>query len=253
MGIFFSEYKRLSEGSQHHLYLKDKEALKIYFGSHMEDRREKHPDEYVRRLLERTCYGLEKLPCLVFDNTDQFAPGIQDMVYQLAHSFESAGVVFNIVPITDRTVWRLSKDGALQSYSSRSFYLPVPDAKEIISKRVNFLKAKVQAPADAAQSYFSRLGFQVHVNDLAILAEAVGKVFLENDYVSGLLGKLGNFNIRVMLRLAERIFLSPEIKIDEIIRSKIGGPSVTADRNRTHRALLKGEYDRFSEAENEFV
>jgi hypothetical protein len=106
---------------------------------------------------------------------------------------------------------------------------------------------------DAAKSYFSRLGFQVQVNDLAMLAEAVGKVFLESDYVSGLLGRLGNFNIRVMLRLAERIFLSPEIKIDEIIKSKFGGPSVTADRNRTHRALLKGEYDRFSESENEFV
>ncbi|KYK50025.1 hypothetical protein A1D31_22190 [Bradyrhizobium liaoningense] len=86
-----------------------------------------------------------------------------------------------------------------------------------------------------------------------MLAEAVGKVFLENDYVSGLLGRLGNFNIRIMLRLAERIFLSPEIKIDEIIKSKFGGPSITADRRRTHRALLKGEYDRFSEAENEFV
>jgi hypothetical protein len=190
---------------------------------------------------------------LVFDNTDQFAPGIQDMVYQLAHSLESAGVVFNIVPITDRTVWRLSKDGALQSYSSRSFYLPVPEAKEIIFRRVQFLKSKVSAPADAAKTYFSRRGFQVQINDLAMLAEAVEKVFLENDYVSGLLGRLGNFNIRVMLRLAERIFLSPEIKIDEIIRSKFGGPSITADRNRTHRALLKGEYDRFSEAENEFV
>lgn len=115
MGVFFSEYKRLSEGSQRHLYLKDKEAFKIFFGNHMEERRERHPDEYVRRLLERACYGLEKLPCLIFDNTDQFAPGIQDMVYQLAHSYESAGVVFNVVPITDRTVWRLSKDGALQS------------------------------------------------------------------------------------------------------------------------------------------
>jgi hypothetical protein len=253
MGIFFNEYKRLSEGSQRHLYAKDKEAFKIFFGNHMEERREKHPDEYVRRLLERACFGLEKLPCLIFDNTDQFAPGIQDMVYQLAHSYESAGVVFNVVPITDRTVWRLSKDGALQSYSSRSFYLPVPEAKEIIAKRVEFLKAKVNAPVDAAKSYFSRLGFQVHVNDLAMLAEAVGKVFLESDYVSGLLGRLGNFNIRVMLRLAERIFLSPEIKIDEIIKSKFGGPSITADRHRTHRALLKGEYDRFSETENEFV
>ena len=253
MGIFFNEYKRLAEGSQRHLYMRSKDEFKIFFGNHMEERRERHPDEYVRLLLARACYGLEKLPCLIFDNTDQFAPGIQDMVYQLAHSYESAGVVFNIVPITDRTVWRLSKDGALQSYSSRSFYLPVPEAKEIISKRVEFLKAKVNAPADAAKSYFSRLGFQVQINDLAMLAEAVGKVFLESDYVSGLLGRLGNFNIRVMLRLAERIFLSPEIKIDEIIKSKFGGPSVTADQDRTHRALLKGEYDRFNEQENEFV
>jgi len=76
--------------------------------------------------------------------------------------------VFNIVPISDRTVWRLSKDGALQSYSSRSFYLPVPEAKEIISKRVEFLKTKVNAPPEAAKSYFSRLGFQVQVNDLAM-------------------------------------------------------------------------------------
>jgi hypothetical protein len=64
---------------------------------------------------------------------------------------------------------------------------------------------------------------------------------------------LGNFNIRVMLRLAERIFLSPEIKIDEIIKAKFGGESITSDKNRTHRALLRGEYDRFSETENEFV
>ncbi|KYK50024.1 hypothetical protein A1D31_22185 [Bradyrhizobium liaoningense] len=133
MGIFFSEYKRLSEGSQRPLYLKDKEAFKIFFGSHMEDRREKNPDDYVRRLLERACFGLGKLPCLIFDNTDQFAPGVQDLVYQLAHSYESAGVVFNVVPITDRTVWRLSKDGALQSYSSRSFYLPVPEQKSFSS------------------------------------------------------------------------------------------------------------------------
>jgi hypothetical protein len=253
MGIFFKEYKRLSEGPLRHLYQKDKEEFKIQFGRHMEERREKDPADYVRHMLERASFGLQRLPCLIFDNTDQFAPGIQDMVYQLAHSLESAGVVFNTVPITDRTVWRLSKDGALQSYSSRSFYLPVPEAKEIISRRVKFLKGKVNAPAEAAKTYFSRRGFQVHVNDLAMLAEAVEKVFLENDYVSGLLGRLGNFNIRVMLRLAERIFLSPEIKIDEIIKSKFGGPSVTADRNRTHRALFKGEYDRFSETENEFV
>jgi hypothetical protein len=104
----------------------------------------------------------------------------------MAHSYESAAPVFNVVPITDRTVWRLSKAGALQSYSARSFYLPVPDAKEIISRRVEFLKLKVQAEPTAAKSYFSKRGFQVEVNDLAILADAVGKVFVDSDYVSGL-------------------------------------------------------------------
>src|SRR2546429_9741479 len=59
-----------------------------------------------------------------------------------------------IVPITDRTVWRLSKDVALQSYSSRSFYLPVPEAKEIIFRRGWFLKTKGKAPATTTKREF---------------------------------------------------------------------------------------------------
>lgn len=253
LGIFFSEYQRWSVGSRKHLYETNKTEFKDQFGRHIEDRREKHADEYVRLLLDWAARGHQKLPCLIFDNTDQFPAEIQDMVYQMAHSYESAAPVFNIVPITDRTVWRLSKAGALQSYSARSFYLPVPDAKEIISRRVDFLKMKVQAEPKAAKSYFSKRGFQVEVNDLAILADAVGKVFVENDYVSGFIGRLGNFDIRRMLRIAERIFLSPELKIDDVIKSKFGGETVTADRFRTERALVKGEYDRFSERENEFI
>lgn len=253
MGIFFYEYKRWMLGSRKHLYESDKIAFKDQFGQHMEDRRENRPDEYVRLLLDWASRGHSKLPCLVFDNTDQFPAEIQDAVYQMAHSFESAAPVFNVVPITDRTVWRLSKAGALQSYSAHSFYLPVPEAKEIIQRRVNFLKSKVKAEPKAAESYFSKLGFQVKVNDLAILAEAVGKVFIDNDYVSGFIGRLGNFDIRRMLKIAERVFLSPELKIDDIIRSKFGGEDVTADHFRTQRALIRGEYDRFSETENEFI
>ena len=252
-GIFFSEYQRWSQGSRKYLYENDKLRFKDEFGQHIERRRENEPEEYVRLLLDWASRGHQRLPCLVFDNTDQFSAKIQDNVYQMAHSYESAASVFNVVPITDRTVWRLSKAGALQSYSARSFYLPVPDAKEIISRRVDFLKSKVQAEPVAAKSYFSKRGFQVEVNDLAILADAVGKVFVENDYVSGFIGRLGNFDIRRMLKIAERIFLSPELKIDEIIKSKFGGADVSTDRNRTHRALIRGEYDRFNEEENEYI
>ncbi|TPI77691.1 AAA family ATPase [Mesorhizobium sp. B2-8-9] len=252
-GIFFSEYQRWSQGTRKNLYETNKKQFKDEFGKHIEARREAYPDEYVRLLLAWSAKSHQQLPCLVFDNTDQFSPEIQDAVYQLAHSLESAASVFNVVPITDRTVWRLSKAGALQSYSAHSFYLPVPDAKEIISRRVNFLQAKVEAEPGAAKSYFSRLGFRVEINDLAILADAVRRVFVDNDYVSGFIGRLGNFDIRRMLRIAERIFLSPELAIDEIIKSRFGGEDVTTDKNKTHRALIRGEYDRFNEIENEFI
>lgn len=252
-GIFFKEYQRWSAGSRKPLYETNKDQFKILFGEHMENRRETQPDEYVRLLLDWASRAQGRLPCVVFDNTDQFPVEVQDAVYQLAHSLESAAPVFNIVPITDRTIWRLSKAGALQSYAAKSFYLPVPEAKEIISRRVKFLQSKLGAEPSSARNYFSRKGFQVEVNDLAMLAEAVEKVFVENDYISGLIGRLGNFDIRRMLKLAERVFLSPDIKIDDIIKSKFGGPPVGADKHRTHRALIKGEYDRFSEVENEFV
>jgi hypothetical protein len=253
MGIFFSEYQRWSVGSRKYLYDTDKIAFKDQFGRHIEERRENQPDEYVRLLLDWASRGHQKLPCLIFDNTDQFPAEIQDMVYQAAHSFESAAPVFNVVPITDRTVWRLSKAGALQSYSANNFYLPTAEAKEIISRRVEFLKSKVRAEPGAPQSYFSKLGFRVEINDLAILADAVGKVFVDNDYVTGFIGRLDNFDIRRMLKIVERIFVSPELRIDDIIKSHFGGEAVTANEYRAQRALIRGEYDRFSENENEFI
>ncbi len=252
-GIFFNDYQRLSNGPLKHLYETDKNAFKIEFGRLIETRRESQPDEYVRLLLNRAAKGHGLLPCLIFDNTDQFPLEIQDKVYQLAHSLESAAPVFNIVPITDRSVWRLSKAGALQSYTSRSFYLPVPDAKQIISRRVSFIKKKLGGEKPSSEAYFSRRGFRVQINDIRVMADTVEKVFVDNDYVTGLIGRLGNFDIRRMLKLAERIFVSPELKVDDIIRSSFGGPGVTADRLRTHRALIKGEYDRLSEIENDFV
>jgi hypothetical protein len=48
-------------------------------------------------------------------------------------------------------------------------------------------------------------------------------------------------------------FYLPISKSDDIIKSKFAGDSVTGDLFRTQRALIKGEYDRFSEGENEFI
>jgi hypothetical protein len=147
----------------------------------------------------------------------------------------------------------MAKAGALQSYPAKTFYLPVPEAKHILAKRVSFVKLKLKAEPAAAREYFSRKGFTVGIKSLEMFANAIERVFVETEYVSGLIGRLANFDIRRMLELAQRVFLSPEIEIDEVVKSSFGGPPVTSDLKRTHRALIKGEYDRFSEEENSFM
>lgn len=252
-GVFWEEYVRWRDVSHSHLYEADKVAFKIEFEKHVDKLRSAEPDEYVRHLLRRSSVANRQLPCVVYDNTDQFGADVQDQVYQLAHSLGVATPILNIVPITDRTVWRLGKSGALQSYAARSFYLPVPEAKQIIARRVTFVKSKLERESTSSGTYFSAKGFQVGLKDLKMITNSIESVLVQQDYVSGLIGRLGNFDIRRMLRIAERIFLSPEIRIDEIVRSHFSGRPITADGYRTYRALIKGAYDRFSDDENEFV
>ncbi len=252
-GIFWSEYQRWQNGTHKHLYERDRDQFRIEFGRHIEELRQKDPDTYVRLLIKRCLTSNKRLPCIIFDNTDQFSDEEQDRVYQLAHALGVDDPIFSVVPITDRTIWRLGKDGALQSYSANVFYLPVPEAKEIISKRVGYVKLKLQDEPNAAREYFSAKGFSVSVNDLGIIADAIERVLVQQDYVSGLIGRLGNFDIRRMLQIARRIFVSPEIRIDDIVSAHFKGRPITLDKYRTYRALLKGEYDRFAERHNDFV
>lgn len=173
-GVFWTEYKRQKEGALRPLYEADENAFRIEFGKHMERERETHPEAYIQSFLERCVYAEKKLPCIIFDNADQFPPAIQDTIFQLAHSINSnAPAVLNIVPITDRTVWRLSKAGALQSYPSKSFYLPVPEAKAILTKRIAYVKNKLSADDDGARSYFSKQGFKVTLPNISKIADAV--------------------------------------------------------------------------------
>ncbi len=252
-GVFWSEYNRQKEGPLQPLYNRDPDAFRIQFGAFLERMREAEPEKYLRAFLERAVHGEKRLPCIVFDNADQFSPKVQDAIFQLANSFAVSSAVLNIVPITDRTVWRLSKAGALQSYSAKSFYLPVPEAKQILQRRIEYVKGKLNNDPDLAKKYFSSRGFRITLDNIDRFAQAVERIFVENDFVSGLIGRLANFDIRRMLLIAQRIFLSPEIRIDEVLKGAFGFRSGPSELLRIHRAIIKGEYDRYSSAENEYV
>jgi len=119
------------------LYEADKTAFKIKFGEFLDTQIQTDTYHYVVRLLEDAVRNRLLLPCIIFDNADHFSEKFQQEVFQLSQALRAAmKFTFVVVPITDRSIWRLSKDGPFQTYRAKYFYLPVPSTKEVLEKRL---------------------------------------------------------------------------------------------------------------------
>jgi hypothetical protein len=141
--MFFSEYKRWSEGSMKHLYEKDKQEFQIRFGEYIEKIRAEDPLKYIGGLLRNIVRARRQLPCLIFDNADHFSIGFQEKVFQFARSIFEHELCVVIMPVTDKTSWHLSKQGALQSFENESLLLPTPSPHQIVEKRIEFVLQKL--------------------------------------------------------------------------------------------------------------
>ena len=253
MGMFFKTYQRWSEATYRDLYVTNKTEFKIKFGEYVERRRAEAPDDYVLGLLRHTVAGRTKLPCVVFDNTDQHTMRIQEAVFQYAVSLRNSALCFGIVPITDRSIWRLSKSGSFQSYSSRTFFLPSPPTKEIFSKRVKFIERKLAEDSAASGTYFSSKGIRISIPDLNGFVKVLEEAFLGDERLSSLIGRLANFDIRRMMLLGQRTICSPSFRVEDLIKAYVAKRNQAFDSRRAARALILGEYDRHVDQFSEFV
>jgi hypothetical protein len=253
MGMFFRTYQRWSEATYRDLYATDKTAFKIKFGEYVEKRRTEAPDDYALGLLGHTAASRLRLPCVVFDNTDQHSSAVQEAVFQYAVSLRNASVCFLLVPITDRSIWRLSKSGSFQSYTSRTFFLPSPPAREILQKRVKFIERKLEEDAAASGTYFSSKGIRVSITNLNAFVQVLEEAFVRESALSGLIARLANFDIRRMMLLAQRTICSPSFRVEDLIKIYVAKQNQGFDPRRAMRALILGDYDRHVDQSSEFV
>jgi hypothetical protein len=253
-GIFYSEYCRWKEGPHKILYESDKAAFKIKFGEYLEELRTKNVHSYVERLLKDIVDNRKKMPCLVFDNTDHFSAKFQEAVFQYAQSLFRTVFSFVICPITDRTIWGLSKHGPLQSYDSTAFYLPVPAMKSILEKRINFIRNKLQDSVHGTHGqYFVGRGIRIKVQDIEAFASCVEEIFVTNEGVSRIIGSLANFDIRRSLQLSQRIVTSPHVKIDDLVKLYLTDGNLPIRQRAIHLGILCGDANHFSQESSHYV
>lgn len=253
-GIFYSEYCRQKVGPFKALYDTNKVAFKIKFGEYLEELRSNQIHIYIERLLKDIVDNRQKMPCLVFDNTDHFSERFQEAVFQYAQSLFRGVFSFVICPITDRTIWELSKHGPLQSYDTTSFYLPVPPIKSVLEKRIHFIRKKLTEGDQMARGeYFVGKGIRLSIQNIEAFAACVENIFVTTEGLTRIIGSLANFDIRRCFQLTQNIVTSPHVKIDDLVRLYLTDGKIEIKLRSVYMAILCGESNHFSQDSSNFV
>lgn len=253
-GLYFDEYLRWQRGPYKFLYEDKKSEFKQKFGEYIEKLRYERREEYIKRLLKSIVGLRKKVPCLTFDNTDHFSIEFQEKVFQYARSIYETTLSLIIIPITDKTSWQLSKQGALQSFESESFYLPTPTPKVVISKRIDFLEEKLKSEKhERGRGYFFQKGIHLSLDDLQAFVFCLQQIFLDTGYVSKWIGNLANNDIRRCLQIVCDIIGSPYLKVDQLVKAYIANSAIHIPEHDIKRAIIRKGYNYYPTGQNEFV
>ncbi len=252
--MFFSEYQRWSKGSLKHLYEKNKQEFQIQFGQHIEKIRAEDPTEYIRGLLRNIVRARRRLPCLIFDNADHFSIDFQERVFQFARSIYEQELCVVIMPITDKTSWQLSRQGALQSFENEALLLPTPSPRQVVEKRIEFVRKKMKTvDSKEKDSYFFGKGIRIEFSDLEKFISALQEIFLNSDKTASWIGSLTNHDVRSVLELSRDLINSPHLGFDEALKAYMVGTTFNIPEHKVRHALIKGRYDIFLSASRKYL
>jgi DNA-binding transcriptional ArsR family regulator len=248
------EYDRWRHGERKYLYTRSKAEFKERFGEWIASVIQDNPAGYVEKLLHGAVAQRRQMPCVVFDNADHFPLPFQEAVFQYAQGVFRNAFTFVICPITDKTIWQLSKAGPFQSYDTTAFYLPVPSTKDVLGKRVAYLKKKVRAEKSGESGHYALArGQRLTIQNVEGFAAAVEDIFIDEEYVGRIIGWLANHDIRRSLKIAHRVISSPMMGVESLVRAYVVGHGARPQRRDIKKALLVGDYTHFKASQSEYI
>ncbi|WPN64507.1 AAA family ATPase [Pseudomonas sp. P9_32] len=254
-GAFWNRYQRMRVGELAPLYNRDRDTFRQKFGEELRHLRNAQPREYLLALLKNALAGRKRLPVLIIDNVDHLPRTIQDSVFQYAIGISSSVASFLVCPVTDTTVWSLTKAGPLQSLHSRAFFLPVPSLREVFSKRLEILRATPALAGTAGKKISGMVGqgWKLEIPDLESFCTTVEAIFVSSSDVTALIGKLCNYDVRRSLELAGSLLSSPWIGLEQLLRLYVARGETNLRRTSLLNALILQKGSIFDEDKHSFL
>lgn len=254
LSLYHGEYKRRAEGVDAELYRRNKQEFKEKFGQFLDSKVESDREGYLKRILSDIVNNRKLLPVLLIDNTDEFSNNYKQIFFQFSQALRRhTHHCLVIFPVTDKSAWSFSKTDIYGIYKSRSFFLPTPSPREVLRKRIEFLKQKLEGGGEGRRKkgdYFIGRGIKISIENLGGFAQVLENVFVDHDYTSRTIGELTNYNIRRTLLLSQRVITSSVIKIEDLIKSYINGELVATNFTKFMEALMKGDYEVYKQRDN---
>jgi hypothetical protein len=252
-GVFYDEYNRRRVGPLESLYKRDKEEFRIDFGRHIEKLRQEYPHDYIKRLIRHCSQMRHKVPCIIFDNADHFTIEFQERAFQYARSIYENELCLVVIPITDRTSWQLSREGALRSFENETLFLPNPQPKTILQKRIEFIEERLmEEKKKPGQGYFVQRGISLSIDNLVDFAATLQTVFIKSGDVATWIGNLANLDIRRSLEIAKFIMISPHLDILDLVKTYVTSRT-SIPPYKIKRALFQGQYDIYPTGEHPHI
>jgi hypothetical protein len=252
--IFFDEYQRWSNMTMKPLYESNREQFRVEFGRHIEDIRRTRPHDYIKRLLKHITKSRKKIPCLILDNTDHHSILYQEKVFQYARSIYESELCMVLIPITDKTSWQLSRQGALQSFESEVLHLPVPKPHRVIERRIEYLSKKLRLENhQQTKDYFFGKSIRLDIQNLSAFIANLNQIFVESKNTSEWIGGLANYDIRRVLQLTREMIASPHLPLEELLKAHLIGRVEVVPQWKIKQAIIKRGYDIYPVGEHPFV
>ncbi|WP_395625218.1 hypothetical protein [Thermomonas sp.] len=243
------EYERLKRGRLAPLFDSDQAAFELRFAEELKDF-EETSIAHVIKLLRSVQAQKSKRVFLVFDNADQFGAQIQNDVFMLANRMATEVGCSLIVSLREESYWKNKDFGALSAFHGFSYYVEVPDLKQVIAKRFKYA-SELLSEQDGYVVPSSGLG--VTEQEGISIFESIRNTVLGDPRFIKFLEALSPGEVRRPLDQLARFLFSGHTNIDSILGALRTNSHLRLGFHEFLKAVALGDRETFSEEKSDLV
>ena len=171
--------------------------------------------DYVPRLIGRSCEEEGLKPVLFIDNVDQFAPAYQSQIFLLSQRVCRLLNSITLVSLREESYYSASVQKSFTAFTTHKFHVASPKFREMIASRISYaIDLLSKSPPDGAEDEPE----QLHQSIAYFLQIVQYSIFDRNKKIARFIEAICHGNMRFALQLFTSFLTSGVTDVDKMLR-----------------------------------